>query len=58
MLCPKCDREMFIDRVDPVTGKYYYVCVNLKCENKGKAFALTGEEVEAMITMKGETRNE
>jgi len=49
MLCPKCKTETYIDRVDPVTGKYYYVCVNPKCENKGKAFALTGEEVEATI---------
>jgi len=44
--------ETYIDRVDPVTGKYYYVCVNPKCENKGKAFALTGEEVEATIKTK------
>lgn len=52
MLCPKCDREMFIDRVDPVTGKYYYVCVNPKCEDKGRAVALTGEEFEATIKTK------
>jgi hypothetical protein len=52
MLCPKCKTETYIDRYDPVTGKYYYVCVNSKCEDKGKAFALTGEEVEATIETK------
>ena len=52
MLCPKCKAETYVDRYDPITGKYYYVCVNPKCGDKGKAFALTGEEVEAMIKIK------
>ena len=37
MDCPKCSRELFIDRVDE-GGTYWYVCMNPRCTEYRRAF--------------------
>lgn len=37
MNCPKCNSELLIDKVDKY-GKYYYVCMNRRCEDYRKSF--------------------
>lgn len=54
-MCEKCGQELYIDQVTK-SGKYIYMCRNPKCENYGKAFALTGEEYQAAIKPKGDKK--
>lgn len=37
MDCPKCDRELLIDRMDE-NGLYWYTCINPNCTEYRKAF--------------------
>lgn len=49
MKCQSCNNETFVDRVDPKTGKVYYVCMNPKCPEYRISKALTGEVGETQI---------
>lgn len=49
MNCPKCNKEVLIDRQDG-EGRYWYVCLNPSCPEYRKAFQpSTGETAEATI---------
>ena len=37
MRCPKCSRELLIDRVDE-SGMYWYTCINPRCTEYRRAF--------------------
>lgn len=49
MNCPKCNRELLIDRQDEA-GAYWYTCVNPRCEKYHQSFnPISGLETEAKI---------
>lgn len=53
--CSKCGHEMILDRVeitmsgDTEIRKHYYACVNHRCSEFGKAFAVDGTQTEATV---------
>lgn len=56
MVCPKCNRELMIDRMD-TDGRYWYVCINPSCPDFRKAFNPgTGDVSEASIKAKDTPR--
>ena len=56
MECPKCGRELLIDRVDE-NGKYWYTCINPSCPDFRRAFNPgSGDVTEASIKAKGTPR--
>ena len=49
IFCDECNNWMPRDRVDPETGKEWYVCITKNCSQYRIAKALTGEESGASI---------
>lgn len=49
--CSECKGEMFLDHVSEANGvkTMFYSCVNPNCKEHGKAYSLTGAEIESQI---------
>lgn len=56
MNCPKCNAELFVDRMDG-DGKFWYACLNPACPDFRRAFQpSTGDVTEASIKAKDTPR--